>query len=203
MLSEKRSGLYAIRVDSRHPADQGERTMNVSLMRGALVSTFLVSGLAVGIALAQDVRTDFDHKANFGNYHTYSWGKVQTTNPLWQDRIEDAVDKELQAKGWQKTPTGGDVMITAIGATENQQEYQTFYDGLGPWRWRGFGETTTVPVTYRVGTLVLDMYDASSKQLVFRAIAQNTISHDTERNEKNLSKAVDKIFKKFPPEEGK
>jgi len=33
------------------------------------------------IAFCQDVHTDYDKHAMFGNYHTYSWGKVQTTDP--------------------------------------------------------------------------------------------------------------------------
>src|SRR4051812_15459478 len=89
---------------------------------------------------AQDVQRDYDKKANFSQYKTYEWGKVQTTNPLWQQRIMDAVDKDLQAKGWQRVQSGGDVVLTAVGATHAEQEYQTFYTGLSPrWRWRGFG----------------------------------------------------------------
>ena len=112
------------------------------------------------------------------------------------------LDKDLQQKGWQKVESGGDVVIMAVGSTQTQQEYQTFYDGLGGWRWGGFETATTTPITYRVGTLVLDMYDASNKQLLFRGVAENTLSNKPEKNEKSLEKAVDKMFKKFPPEKG-
>ncbi len=66
-----------------------------------------------------------------------SWEKVKTTDPLWENRIKDAVDHELQAKGWQRVDQGGDVAITAVGSAHDQREYQTFYDGLGGWRWGG------------------------------------------------------------------
>lgn len=152
-------------------------------------------------AAAQDVRTDYDHNANFSHYHTYYWAKVQTENPLWQQRIEQAVDKDLQAKGWQRVNSGGDVALTAVGATQNEQEYQTFYNNLGPgWWWGGFGtETTTTPVNYRVGTLVIDMYGAHNKHLVWRATASDTLSDKPEKNEHKLDKAVDKMFDHFPP----
>ena len=68
------------------------------------------------IALAQDVKTDYDHHANFAQYHTYYWARVKTTDPLWENRIKDAVDHELQAKGWQRVDSGGDVAITAVGS---------------------------------------------------------------------------------------
>jgi hypothetical protein len=155
--------------------------------------------LAAGVTSAQDVRMDWDHNANFERYHTYCWGKVQTSNPLWESRIEEAVDKDLSAKGWQKVENGCDATVTAVGATQNEQEYQTFYDGLGGWRWGGFGETETTPVNYRVGSLVLDMYANNNKHLIWRGVSSNTLSNNPEHNEKSLDKAVDKMFKKFPP----
>ncbi|MBV8053322.1 MAG: DUF4136 domain-containing protein [Acidobacteriaceae bacterium] len=152
---------------------------------------------------AQDVHTDYDHHANFEQFHTYSWAKVQTDDPLWQSRITDAVDKDLQAKGWQKVDSGGQVLLTAVGAVKNQQQYQTFYDGMGPgWFWGGFGsESTTTVQNYKVGTLVLDMFDAQSKHLIWRGSASDTLTSKPEKNENKLDKAVDKMFKDFPPKE--
>lgn len=160
----------------------------------------LLALLAMGaIALAQDVKTDYDHHANFAQFHTYYWQKVQTTDPLWENRIKDAVDHELQAKGWQLVNGGGDVAVTAVGSARNEREYQTFYDGMGGWRWGGLGETTTQVENYPVGTLVLDFYDAHNKQLVWRGVAEQTLSDKTEANEKKLDKAVDKMLDHFPP----
>jgi hypothetical protein len=152
-------------------------------------------------AVAQDVKTDYDHHANFSQYHTYYWEKVKTSDPLWQSRIQDAVDHDLQAKGWQRVDSGGDVAVTAVGSTHNQQEYQTFYDGMGGgWRWGGFGETTTQVENYAVGSLVLDLYDAHNKQLIWRGVAQDTLSDKPEKNEKKLEKSVNKMLEHFPPQ---
>lgn len=73
-------------------------------------------------AFAQDVRTDYDHHANFSQYHTYSWAKVKTSDPLWESRIQEAVDKELQSKGWQRVDNSGDVALTAVGSAHNEKE---------------------------------------------------------------------------------
>ena len=48
------------------------------------------------------VHTDCDHKADFSRYHTYSWIGVKAGNSLWQERITQAVDTALAAKGWSK-----------------------------------------------------------------------------------------------------
>jgi hypothetical protein len=89
-----------------------------------------------------------------------------------------------------------------VGSAQNQQEYQTFYDGMGGWRRGGLGnEATTTVQNYKVGTLVLDMYDAKTKQLVWRGTASDTLSNNPQHNEKDLDKAVEKMLKKFPPPE--
>lgn len=172
-------------------------------MNALRVSCFTLSILiAFAVcASAQEVKVDYDHHANFSQYHTYYWEKVKTTDPLWQNRIQEAVDHELQSKGWQRVDSGGDVAVTAVGSAHNEKEYQTFYDGLGGWRWGGFGETTTQVENYPVGSLVLDFYATQNKQLIWRGVAQQSLSDNPEKNEKKLEKAVDKMLEHFPPHE--
>jgi hypothetical protein len=172
-------------------------------LRRALLATILGVAILSIPMLAQQVNTDYDHSANFSQYHTYSWGQVHASDPLFEPRIRNAVDHDLQSKGWQQVPSGGDVTLTAVGAKTNKQEYNTFYDGLGPgWGWRGWGgggiSTTTVQ-NVPVGTLVVDIYDTSSKRLVWRGIANDTLSDKPDKNSQKLEKAVDKMFQKFPP----
>src|SRR5712664_3186491 len=124
----------------------------------------------LGVAFAQHVQTDFDHQANFSQYKTYSWQEIKPANSLWDARIKNAVDAQLAAKGWTQVDSGGDVSIVAIKTTQTQRTLQTFYDGFGGgWRWRGFGglgEATTNVETYKVGTLVVDIFDANAKKLI-------------------------------------
>ena len=156
-------------------------------------------------ASAQQVKTDYDRGANFAQYKTYSWEHVNTQDPLDVDRIKTAVNAALAAKGWTQVDSGGDVSIVAVEITRNQQTLNTFYDGLGGgWGWRrfgggGFGEATTTTETYKVGTVVVDLFDTKSKQLVWRGAASDTLSNNSDKNIKNLDKGVEKMFKQFPP----
>jgi Domain of unknown function (DUF4136) len=70
---------------------------------------------------------------------------------------------------------------------------------LGSWRWGGFGETTTQAINYPVGSLVLDLYDSHTKQLIWRGVSSETLTNSPEKNEKNLDQAVGKMFDHFPP----
>jgi len=152
-------------------------------------------------SFAQHVKTDYDRTATFDQYKTYSWQKVVTKNPLWVDRIKSAVDAALTAKGWTQVPSDGNISLVALETTKNQQTLNTFYNGFGGgWRWGGFGDATTTVDNYKVGTLVLDMFDTQTKKLVWRGSASDTLSDKTDKNIKNLDKGVEKMLKDFPPE---
>jgi hypothetical protein len=162
-----------------------------------------VSLVTLAAAFAQHVRTDFDHQANFGQYKTYSWQEIKPGDSLWDSRIKNAVDAQLEDKGLTQAADGGDIAIVAIKTSQTQKTLQTFYDGFGGgWRWRGFGdfgESTTTEQDYQEGTLVIDLYDAKTKQLVWRGSTESVLSDKAEKNEKNLEKGVAKMFKDFPP----
>jgi hypothetical protein len=121
---------------------------NMKLQRVALVLLGMLF-LIAGTSWAQQVKTDYDRSANFGQYKTYSWEQVKTRDPLYVDRIKSAVNAALAQKGWTQVDSGGDVSIVAMEITHNQQTLNTFYDGFGGgWGWRrfggaGFGDATT------------------------------------------------------------
>jgi hypothetical protein len=70
---------------------------------------------------------------------------------------------------------------------------------MGGYRWGGVGTSTTTPSEYVVGTLLVDIFDAKTKNLIWRGIAQDELSNKTEKNIKKVAKATDKLFKDFPP----
>jgi len=53
--------------------------------------------------------------------------------------------------------------------------------------------------TYQVGTLVVDLFDTETKQVVWWSTASDTVSDKPEKNAKHLNEAVEKMFKDFPP----
>ena len=171
-------------------------------------TVFVLMGMMLlfaGKSSAQQVKTDYDRGANFGQYKSYSWQQVKTKDALDVDRIKSAVNAALAAKGWTLVESGGDVAIIAIEMTRDQQTLNTFYDGFaGGWGWRrfgggGFGEATTTSETYKVGTLVIDLFDTKTKQLIWRGASSDTLSNSSDKNIKNLDKGVEKMFKNFPP----
>lgn len=155
-------------------------------------------------ALAQKITTESAPKASFASYKTFMWiREPKVGDPLLKQRIIDDVTAQLQAKGWQPLSQGADVAVAAHVATQTEQTLNTFYDGFGGgWRWRwggGFGSATTIENTYEVGTLVVDIFDAKTKEAIWRSTSSKTLSDNPQKNTDNLNKAVTKMFKNFPP----
>jgi len=176
-------------------------------MNSRTLAVVAALSLAGTTAFAQEVKVDYDHDANFAVLKTFA-AKIGTTwnNPISEKRVLGEIEQTLTEKGWTKAadPAKADAIVVLHGATKNQKSLNTFYSGgYGGYGWRGWGggmgtATTTVD-EYLVGTLVVDIFDAKSKQLVFRGIAQDELSDKPEKNQKKLEKASDKMFKDFPP----
>jgi hypothetical protein len=174
-------------------------------------SSILALGAAAltAIPLFAAVSTDYDHNANFRAYYTFSFYKVQSTDPFFDQRIKDEVTKDLTKAGYQMVPSGGDIAITAVASKKDEAEYNTFYDGLGGggWGWRGWGgwgggwgQTQTTITKVPVGTILLDMYDTSTHQLVWRGKStDDTLSTNNEKNTKKLDRDIDHMLNGFPP----
>jgi hypothetical protein len=174
-------------------------------LNSRMIATASLMFALAGVSFAQQVKTDYDRSANFGQYKTYSWQNVSTPDPLMVDRIKSAVNAALAAKGWTEVPSGGDAALVAVETTHDQQTLDTFYNGFGGgWRWRGFGgfgDATTTVDNYKVGTLVIDLFDANTKNLIWRSSSSDTLSNNSDKNIKELDKGVEKMFKHFPPRE--
>jgi hypothetical protein len=139
---------------------------------------------------------------DFSKYHTYKWINIEGAshpNQIVDAEIKQAVDAQLATKGL--TKTDGDKADMYVGyqvAVDKQKEWNGYGMGGGV-RWGGMATATSS--TIDVGTLVLDMYDPTTKQLVWTGSATKTMdpSSNQQKNEKNLSKAMEKLLKNYPP----
>jgi hypothetical protein len=156
--------------------------------------------MVASLAIAQDIKTDHNHSADFSKYKTFTWIKEpKTENPLMKERIVDAVNRELQAKGFRLVASGADLGISANTATKEEHTLDSFYGGFPGWRWHHYWDGPVVVETYEVGTLVVDLFDTETKQVVWWGTASDTVSDKPEKNTEHLNKAVEKMFKDFPP----
>jgi hypothetical protein len=174
---------------------------------------FLLWGASA--AVAQDVRYDFDKDKDFSRYKTYKWVPIKGADQpdeLTARSIMSAIDAELATKGLTKTEGDtADLYVgfqTAIGQEKEFTSYNTGWGYGGGWGggWYGGGMSSTTTYgstsTVYVGQLDVSMYDPAQKQLVWRGVASKTLDPKAkpEKKQKNITKAVAKLLKNFPPQ---
>jgi len=160
----------------------------------------LGSLLLCSVAWTQDVKADWDKSANFTGYRTYAWATgTPAKNPLMGQRIVDGIDKQLAAKGYQQVESNAnpDLIVLYHASTSTQTQINTM--GTGGWGWSWGGTSTTTVNEIPTGQLSVDIGDAKTKKLLWLGSASDTLSDKPEKNEKKIQKALDKMFKKFPP----
>lgn len=90
-----------------------------------------------------------------------------------------------------------------------QQEVDTYQDdpdigfgwGMG-WGWGDdAGYSSSQVVNIRRGDLLVDMANPATKKIVFRGYSSGAFHADPVKEDKLLSKTLDKMFKNFPPKE--
>jgi len=180
--------------------------------------TFLLSlmGLLLGTgAIAQDVRYNFDKDTDFSRFKTYKWVELKNgtkLDNLADEQIKDAVDAQLSAKGLNKIDDdSANIFVgyqAAVGTEKQFTSYSTDwgYGGgwyRGGWYGGGMGSSTTHGSTSTIynGQLSVDMYDTANKDLVWRGVVSKTLDPKAkpEKRQKNLTKALTKLFKNYPP----
>lgn len=153
---------------------------------------------------AQDVTYNFMPGTDFSKYHTYKWVNIEGgahPNQIVDAEIKQAVDSQLASKGLTKTDSDKADLYVGYQVAVDQEKQWNAYGMGGGLRWGGMG--TATQSTINVGALALDMYDPSTKQLVWTGKAAKTIdpSSNQEKNQKNLNKAMAKLLKNYPPKQ--
>ncbi len=187
--------------------------MKIAAMACALAMMF------PSIALAQKVNVEYSHGVDFSQLKTYTWGnnKGELPEKFEDTHIKNAIDRVLQSKGLTKLESGKPDLIVTYQATtaRREQEIDNYDDvgfgyGWGPgWGWGpgfgyGWGDMGPgYPVTtirhIEVGDLLVDMMEPSAKVVVFRGYATGAFHSDPVKEDKLMSKAIDKMFQHFPP----
>ena len=177
---------------------------------------FFLATLA-SCATTPAVTTDFAPGTQFSSFRTYSWlSKPEGISPLVQQRIVDGIDAQLRARGWRQVENG-EVAVAANVATAQHQTLETFYSGSmwNDWGWHGnwhgpgprrgpgssmhMTRSTTRVRTFEVGTLVVDMFDTSTKQAIWRGTASGTVPNSPARVDAAVQSGLERMFAGFPP----
>ena len=168
----------------------------------ALAAAFV---LLAAPGFAQKVTIDWDKDYDFMSIKTYQYvaPKEIPMSPLMQQRVEEAIQYNLAMRGIERVEYDPDVYVTyhAQGRDEvvvHSDHYGYGYGGgWGRWGMGGMGSSTSRSYTYTKGTLIFDLWDAKTKNMVYRGTISDTVDQKPEKNEKKINKGMEKLFKEF------
>ena len=176
-------------------------------IRLAVASTLAIAALP---ALAQKPQIQWNDEYNFDQVETFQWQNIDeaqmaTANPFMHSLIKNLLAAELATSGLTEVTSNPDVYVTYYGSTETEVQLRTdsygySYGayGMGGWGYYGYGaagpvSSTTRQVEIQHGTLVVDIWDAATMELVWRGMVTDVMSSDQEKNEKLVAKAISKL----------
>ena len=178
-----------------------------------IISFLMVSGCSsIKVISDKDSTVDF---SQFKTFEYFGWADEsdKILNRFDKERIEKAFGIEFGKRGLTYVDSGGDVIVTLFIVAEQKTKTTAtttgmggMYGGYGGYRsygpgygWGG-GMTTTTYQDYDsvVGTLVVDMYDAKEKHLIWEASGSRTVKENTKGREERINNSVALIMKKYP-----
>lgn len=179
----------------------------------------LLAAMAVAGCGGVKVNSDWNRSIDFSGFQTFGLmppgetdGSGEASDSITDQRIKAAITADLEGKGLRKVDDNADIMVGYQITTKEDTSYQivgTAWDG-GGWGWggrwgwgRGMAVTSssTRAVHATVGTLVITVFDSSSKYAIWHGDGTNEISKGGTPDERTqrINEAVAKIFEQFPP----
>lgn len=162
--------------------------------------TKLVSALSLALCLfaigssAQSVQSDFDRSADLSKLRTFTFSgaihsvdRRSSADLLNDNRIMAALDRKLTSSGYARRDDGSaDFKVVYMVASRNRLSLREY--NYGPFR---FGGRDINVDRYTEGTLIIDIIDTRTKQIVWRGQASGAV--DLDSIDKKITKSVDKL----------
>jgi hypothetical protein len=181
--------------------------------RGGIVRHPLgLISLAVATAACSSsmkVSTEYDRAANFKTYKTYAWIPTppgpeeapQVRDPRIMDAVVHGIESGLASKGLTKADSGQPDLLVAVHGWATSRIDVAYYGYTYSHSPYGYYPTLSPGMAdikeYRDGTLLIDLVDASTKQMVWRGTATDTFQPGAEA--KKVSEAIEKTLDEYPP----
>ena len=157
------------------------------------IAVGFVLALVTTLAYAQKMSVSADPSAPFAAYRTYAWTQgTPLPTPLGERRFHFAVDAQLAARGLAKVAVAPDVF--AATHVVSQARAHLIANGFG---WGSAADAASLE-PYGPGTLVVDLYDARTRQLVWRGVGTGISGDTADKYNVGFHQALNRMFEKYP-----
>jgi hypothetical protein len=194
-------------IDTRHWKESGAAEVSVMRRLTALTQA-AIAAMAIAGCATMNVSSHVERGLDVSQYKTYDWGPADALptgdarldkDPFFQDHVQGAVEKAMAARAFEWATSGTPDLRIHYHANITER---IDIDRLD--RERGYctGEGCAPPTTrYEAGTLVIDVIDARTNRLVWRAWSQDTVKDMLDNQDvmaRQIDEAVTRMFARFP-----
>ena len=157
---------------------------------------------------------------DFSQFRTFKYKESESTLadtfPVAHSLVVNSIREGMIVSGLQEVNENPDLYVTYYGEeNENIVIMTSGWEYNSPGNWpgttsaarsvRGAGsleDSPTRELVVREGTIMIDMWEAGEKELVWRAEISDTISSNPDRNRAKIKNGISKAFLLFPPGSG-
>ena len=161
------------------------------------IATLAICGCSYGTSLrASDAPT-----LRLSRYHTFFVLQGSSSgNETTDRRIRSNIETAMNARGWVDVPRDeAQAVVVTHAATAGDRSYEAFYRGWGGWPWKDCpGAAAAATMEYQPGTLLVDIFDAESKEPLWSGVAPNAAPANPDQSGHAAEQAIAKMFQSFP-----
>jgi hypothetical protein len=197
------------------PLERKAKMNRLTKLYAGMILLLVLSGCS-SLKVTSDVDSSYDF-STVKTFEYFGWEQDsdKILNGLDRERIEMAFGKEFRDRGMNLVKSDGDIVVALYIVTEQKTKTRATttgmsssyggygyggYYGYGPgWGWGGGMATTTYrDIDYTEGTLVVSVFDAKLKRLIWNSAGSDTIGSGNGSREENIQKVVKAIMDKYP-----
>ncbi len=167
-----------------------------------LMSLFLIASCSPRFA----VNTDRDPAVNLRAFQTFmvkddyepkgDFNPI-LNSPLNRDRIAGYINTALENRGYEMNQNQPDLIVRFYTSVKEKQEvYNQGFNNF--WFNPFFPNNNTYTRNYEEGTLIVDILDAQTEELIWQGWAVGEIDYSSDRYKERLKAKVMQIFENFP-----
>ena len=128
--------------------------------------------LLTGTCMFAGVTVKYDHSVDFTRYRTYSWIAARQQDPDWNERMSNAVDGQLKAKGWCRVESGGDASVAAERTRSGELAIEIFDTNSNKPIWGGTSNDENLTKT--VADILKQLPPAPNPRFRFKLVKGET-----------------------------
>ena len=164
---------------------------------------FLVLSMIL-ISCTIRVRSTYDHRVTFDKYKSFCWmkgceftfsGPGYLKEPLIQQQLQSAIIAEMNLKGISYNNDLPDLLMDVHVVMKPDTVY-AFHVPNETYVPSFMGDEEIIMLK---GTLIIDLVDKTTSQMVWRSTAESYFEAHPELTEKNFQRGVARALHQFPP----